>query len=257
MHEYMLASKSTEYTKKQPNYVELTPLEYAETDSEQNSDSDIFDAAVQETDQNDKLGPEEKILRHQKARAQRKSETTDNKRTLNLLAGLCAVLFVVSFIMGVGLVRNQERLERMEYEMRHLVAAHLNLFHQVSSHEMTPVFAEAQGVPPSQGGPAAQGGQAAQGVPPSQGGQAAQVIGDNIVYEPQDAPIIYVPQAELPSDPGEEEALIPLIPEAYTIQPGDSLIAISLYFYGDASMVDAILVLNGLDDPNHIVAGAQ
>ncbi|MCL1877818.1 MAG: LysM domain-containing protein [Defluviitaleaceae bacterium] len=56
-------------------------------------------------------------------------------------------------------------------------------------------------------------------------------------------------------DPYEEAAIIAPIPETYTIQPGDSLLAISLRFFGDANMVYAILELNGLEDPDMIIAG--
>jgi nucleoid-associated protein YgaU len=49
----------------------------------------------------------------------------------------------------------------------------------------------------------------------------------------------------------EEETL----PEAYTIQPGDSLIEISLRFYGDTSMMDEILALNGITNADKIVSG--
>ncbi|MDR0463059.1 MAG: hypothetical protein LBG64_02470 [Pseudomonadales bacterium] len=42
----------------------------------------------------------------------------DQKRTMNLLAGLCAVLFGVCFVLGLGLIRNQDRIENLEERTR-------------------------------------------------------------------------------------------------------------------------------------------
>ena len=137
--------------------------------------------------------------------------------------------------MGVGLIRNQDRIERMESEMRQLATAHRNLFAQISSTDLAPVFAEAQ--------------------PPFE--TPFEEAEEPPAYEEMFYPALQPTETAniIPTAPGEQEALIPQIPEAYTIQPGDSLIAISLRFFGDPNMVDEILALNGIDDPDLIVAG--
>jgi nucleoid-associated protein YgaU len=45
------------------------------------------------------------------------------------------------------------------------------------------------------------------------------------------------------------------VPEAYTIQPGDSLLNISLEFYGTTGKVNEILALNGISVADMIIAG--
>jgi len=241
MHEYMLADKSLDYTAKPPTFVELTPMEYA-------SDEPQFPEDDFDLPSDDSLEPEEIIRRHQRNSARRKVQTVEQKRTMNLLAGLCAVLFVVSFVMGVGLIRNQDRIDRMEGEIRQLVTAHRNLFTQITTGDLAPVFAEApqtatDAVPVPNELPEIPTEPTSPPEPPT---------------PPTPPPTSPSPQqqtAAVPVAPDEHEALILPVPAAYTIQPGDSLIAISVRFFGDAGMVSEILALNGIEDADHIVAG--
>ena len=259
MHEYMLTNKTVDYSAPpQPTFVEITPVEPApEDDFEEpqlftfNDDEYDDEATTRFTYDRD---PEDVIRRHKSNTAKRRGEKADQKRASGLLAGLCAVLFVVSFVMGVGLIRNQDDIRRMETQIQQLVMAHRNLFAQLYSPESAPVFAETN--PP-----------AAEPAPSA----VAQIPEHTPVYVPvvpvaaqtaeQPPPIAAVipepPQQTVEVVPAYygHEAIIPLIPETYTIQPGDSLLAISLYFFGTTAMVDAILELNGIEDPDMIVAG--
>ena len=252
MHEYMLANKSLDYTTKPPTYVELTPMEYA---SDKENIDDYENEAAYDDDDNPEnvegryamggprdLQPEDIIRRHQATRARIKGQTMEQKRAVNLLASLCAVLFVVSFVMGVGLIRNQDRIERMEGEIRQLTTAHRNLFAQVATGDLTPVFAEA---PPQVPETEEEAVETIQEPPPAE----ATVISP----PPPTRETAAVPHPN-PS-PQEQEALVGTIPETYTIQSGDSLINISIRFFGDAGMVAEILELNGIEDADHIVAG--
>ena len=288
MHEYMLANKAVDYTTKSPTLVELTPMEYAASEQEDDRyndepritrggyepDDEPEDELEQDgfvtgydDDQDDRLEgrfsyagrPRDKhdtdqnpsMRRHQSASG--RGTAADQKRSTNLLAGLCAVLFVVTFVMGVGLIRSQDRIERMEGEMRQLTTAWRNQFAENANSAQT--FAE---VPQVQQPPAnvfeeatipVTGNEPVPSVQyttlPSQ--ETPPVVND---VQPTPTPIAGITPAH-----GDQEALIAPVPETYTIQPGDSLIAISLYFFGTSTMVDAILELNGIEDPDMIVAG--
>ncbi|MCL2373526.1 MAG: LysM peptidoglycan-binding domain-containing protein [Defluviitaleaceae bacterium] len=230
MHEYMLANKSLDYTAADPNYIEVTPMEYtAEGDYDSYHEPDY--GFEKNEGRFTMMGrePEDVIRRHQANKAKRKGQVSAQKRATNLLGSLSAVLFVVAFVMGVSLIRNQERIERMELEIRQLITAHRNLSQHVASGELAPVFAE-----------------------------VAQQEYPTYIYDTNadtPTPETAIETAILPTAPDEQEAIIPPTPEAYTIQPGDSLIAISIRFFGDAGMVEEILALNGIEDPDLIVAG--
>ncbi|MCL2285277.1 MAG: LysM peptidoglycan-binding domain-containing protein [Firmicutes bacterium] len=257
MHEYMLTNKTADYPPP-PTFVELTTVEGVpdEYDTLQGMHEDYEDDHNEITTHHI-ANPEEVIRRHRVNRLKRRGLRADQKRPSSLLAGLCAVLFVVSFVMGVGLIRNQDRIDRMEGEIRQLVTAHRNLFAQISNLEFAPVFAETN--PP---------------VVPESSAHFDTHVYDTATPEevveaqppvqpaPPSAEPVYLPQPEplpspepLPQAYYYSEAAMPSIPATYTIRPGDSLLGISLYFFGNVGMVEEIMALNGLEDPDHIVAG--
>jgi len=259
MHEYMLTNKTYSTKTAPPTFVEITPVD-AEAVQEDFEEPQLF---AQDDDDYDKTttrftydsDPDDVIRRHKVKTAQRRGEKADQKRASGLLAGLCAVLFVVSFVMGVGLIRNQDDIRRMESQIHQLVTAHRNLFAQMYSPESAPVFAEAN--PPESDNVVAE---VAELPPIYTPAPAAQVVEPPPIAPPPSPPlpaIVAVPPQPDEAVPVyyEQEAIIPSIPETYTIQPGDSLLAISLYFFGSITMVDAILELNGIEDADMIVAG--
>jgi hypothetical protein len=242
MHEYMLVNKSSDYTTKSPTLVELKPLEFATEDEPQDYENLFEDEPKMEgrfSMGGPKLRgePEDVIRRHEAAKSRRRGSFLEQKRMMNLLAGLCAVLFVISFVMGVGLIRNQERLDNYGAQMRQLATALRD--HMADATE--PVFAEGISVPELPN--------AVENIPE---------VTETPAPTPQ--PTATPPQSDTtaainPPALGEVDALISPIPASYTIQPGDSLLAISLYFFGDTNMVNEILALNGIENADHIIAG--
>jgi len=334
MHEYMLASKVVEYTPKSPTMIERTPLTFAE---EENDEGEPEDNRYEEENDEDRaytnyskrtrhqMEPEEIIRRHQADKARRKAPVAEQKRALNMVASLCAVLFIVSFILGVGFIRSQDRIDTLEEEIQLLTIGLRNM-----SAQLTPAFAEqapSQGMdasgtgsdagttnanadpavttgtdpaagpsdigsgtttepstttdytalptpeptdPPAQ--PPATGNgttgtdtNQGQGADPDQGaatGQGAGTgqdttvgpgtgTGDTTATPGTGQGTAQDPGTATGSDFGETG----VSPETYTIQYGDSLISISLRFFGNTYMVAEIMTLNGIEDPDLIVAG--
>jgi len=272
MHEYMLTNKTVDYTKP-PQFVEPSHFEHtAEEDDHSLSLEDTQDGYAYDNDYDQTMhhiaNPEEVIRRHQVNSKKRRGSRIEQKRASSLLASLCAVLFVVSFVMGVGLIRNQDRIDRMEGEIRQLVTAHRNLFVQMSNLEFTPAFAETNlavapensahfythvyDASPSIEAPYTPPAQMETEQPPEPVYQPQPTPGPEPEHIPPAPP---APQQPVAYNQYEQEAFIPAIPATYTIQPGDSLLAISIYFFGTSGMVDEILTLNGIENPDHIVAG--
>jgi len=245
MHEYMLANKSIDYTAAEPTIMEKTPLVFSTRDEEP-EDGNSHDEHEDEMPYVDysrgsrySMDPEEVIRRHQSEKARRKVSAAEPRRALNMVASLCAVLFVVTFVMGAWIVRSQDRISEMEQQIRLLNTGYRDLFAQMHATvpedlgPLAPVF-----------------------------GAEDQPFNDTAEYdlptpEPTDPPAS-TPEPTPPPQATPEPDTAPTayqIPETYTIQYGDSLIGISLRFFETADMVDAIMYLNGIDDPNHIVAG--
>ncbi|MCL2357279.1 MAG: LysM peptidoglycan-binding domain-containing protein [Defluviitaleaceae bacterium] len=238
MHEYMLLNNSREYTAKSPTLVEMSPVEYAgANDNDYVAFDDKFEGRFAHGGPRPK-DPAEHIKNREDAKSRKRVAFTENRRAVNMLGGLCAVLFVVCFIMGMGLIQNRERIDNLEAQARQFTAALRNQ-PPAETADHAPVFAE--------------------GDTPVVEQQATELPPAAIETElpPLDQPFTppQAPVTEYFFDPYEETALIGPIPDTYTIQPGDSLLAISLYFFGDANMVQAILDINGMDDPDMIIAG--
>jgi len=236
MHEYMLANKAIDYTATNPTIVEKTPLAFTGSEDEP-EDAHAYDGYEEDAPYADysqgsrhSIEPEEIIRRHQSEKARRKAPA-ENRRALNMVACLCAVLFVVTFVMGVGFVRNQDRINDLEQQIRLLNTGYRNLFAQMHAGELTPVFAE-QDLPPQED------------------------------YTELPTPEPTEPPAEVTPTPSPQATPVPEdtppvahAPETYTIQYGDSLISISIRFFDTADMVEAIMALNDIENPHHIVAG--
>ncbi|MCL2571918.1 MAG: LysM domain-containing protein [Defluviitaleaceae bacterium] len=245
MHEYMLANKVVEYTPKDPTIIDRADFSYADEDKEEPLYEDMKDEAPLYSSYSSKsrpqMEPEEIIRRHQADKARRKAPVAEQKRALNMVASLCAVLFIVSFVLGVGFIRSQDRIDMLEEEIRLLSIGMRNVLAQatpetpeVADDPLASVFAEQ--------------------VPPT-----TQQDDGNYTELPTPEPTPPTQTYEAtptPTDPPNETAeVFAHIPETYTIQYGDSLISIAMRFFNDPEMVAEIMALNGIEDPNHIVAG--
>ena len=307
MHEYMLSNKATEgeYTDQSAAFVEVPKIERVETAAPVPDSPFLPDDA-----------PED-IIRKRKEKRNVKRNMKEHKRTLNLLVSMSAVLFVVCFVLGAGLIQSQNRIGTVETQIIQLGAAYRNLY----THVANPVFAPVGGGPfaadgsfggtPSGGigldesgesagtgpleGTVSNGGPSNEGTPnegilnegiPNEG-TPVEVAGEvnnlpnlptlpNLPENSQNGngmeidgipvgpPVNIQPGPVGTPDPNNATQAAPgvpvpgqqarFIPETYTIQPGDSLSGISIYFYG-TDRVAEILELNGMDDPNMIIAG--
>ena len=226
MHEYML-SNGTE--SKTATFIETPKFEQAEV-------------PVQEFQL--KESPEDIIRKRQVQRAGKRF-LKDNKRTLNLLVSMSAVLFIVCFILGAGLLQSHDRIESLEFQMFQLNTAYRNLYNQMAN----PVFAPSAtlAVTASANEEAYEEADTTEAAEP--------------VYEETEPALeisgipVHPPVNEQPAAPTAPPiSAASIIPETYTIQPGDSLSAISMYFYGE-DRIDEILALNGLENANMIIAG--
>ena len=249
MHEYMLSNKATEYKPQSASYIEVPKMERVESEIP----GEPFYGGTSSS-------PEEMIRKRQEQRLVKKS-AKEHKKTLNLLVSMSAVLFVVSFVLGAGLIQSQNRIESMETQIIQLSAAYRNLYVQVAN----PVFAPGGG---TETVPATIDAPAAPAAPQEEIDTGGSLEIDGIPVNPPvnvQEPEATVPAAALEPAPEPAPAATPApaaepgpvarsIPETYTIQPGDSLSGISMYFYGTDRVAD-ILALNGMDDADMIIAG--
>ncbi|MDR1913979.1 MAG: LysM peptidoglycan-binding domain-containing protein [Clostridiales bacterium] len=166
----------------------------------------------------------------------RQEEKPQDRRMVNLLIGLSAVLFIVSFVMGAGLIQNQDRISTLERQVVQLSTSYRNIAQVVSGGNTASVFAEEN--------ERSIGEAISETAPPTENQTAPQVITEQIIAAP----------TSVPTEKATTESTDPL-PEKYTVRDGDTLNSISLRFYGNKDMVERIMEYNNITDPNLIVSG--
>ena len=190
--------------------------------------------------------PEDSFTPRTDQRSSRRGGVKENKRTLNLLVSMSAVLFIVCFILGAGLVQSQSRIETMEEQIFQLSAAYRSLYGQVANPVFAPSPTEStmigEAEQPYVPTIATNGGLEIDGIPVHPPANPQQTIEAPVT--PPATPAVGTPAVATRS-----------IPETYVIQPGDSLTSISMYFFGE-NRVDEILALNGMDNADMIIAGS-
>lgn len=159
------------------------------------------------------------------------------KRIVSLLGTLCAVLVLVCVVMGAGLVTNDGRITSLEGQLIDLNTLYKNLLVQ-SKQNVQPVFAPDDNIDTA----------VTESLDlPEAGEEQAQVATQDTGQELEtaQAPVTAFNETEPELD----------IPETYIVQEGDNLNYISIKFYGTRNMIDKIMEVNGIDDPNTIYFG--
>ncbi len=195
-------------------------------------------------------------------------EQSGNKKVVNMLVSLCAVLFFVCFVMGAGLIQNDGRISTMERELTQLNTAYRDLLLQVKESNTTSVFASQGDIIDKDTIALNEGKEHAELI--SENGNLA-LNEDDIFASLPTAPPVTTPEPTVEPKPTQEntttenpssnneansnETSKREIPDTYKVQQGDSLLSISQKFYGNRTMVKRIMEFNNMDDPDKIYFG--
>ena len=189
-----------------------------------------------------------------------KNEKNSLRRMVNLSTGLCAVLFVMCFIMGAGLIQNDTRLKKIESDLNIVTSTYNYLVGQINKQAQA-VFAPDETakneLPVLTHSPSPE-----VSFPPASTPEPEEVF-DGLDFEtglvvitlpPKTPEPIVVPS--LPPEGDSEDALSDT-PEFYIVEKGDSLTFISMKFYGTTDMVSKIMEANNMADPDKIYFGKK
>ncbi len=254
MHEYMLDHKVV--------------LEKTKGVKEQDAPLDPDEEAVEETPlallmskakRNRKTAQAERAELYHSKRA-----PSENRKTVNMLVSLSAVLLLISFIMGAGLIQSDGRISSLESQLTQLNTAYRDLLVQVRDNNTTAVFASqdsqvtkdnAQLINDNGNLLLAQSSEQ-----PTQ--PPAQTVSTPPAATPKPTQSATMPPA--PQTPKPVQTVTPTqnanlsfnnVPDTYTVEEGDSLGYISFKFYGTYNMVEKIMEVNGLSNADTIFFG--
>jgi len=171
----------------------------------------------------------------------------DQKRLVNMLTALCAVMFLISFVMGAGLIRSDERINTLEQNIAALTEAHRYFAASVATGAAVPAFASEVmaeiGLLVTEEGNrllAEENARAIAETPGLAADRPAETTFAPTAPEPPPAAVVTPPTS---------------IPDTYIVQAGDSLLGISQRIYGTTAMVERIMEANAIDDADRIFLG--
>ena len=173
--------------------------------------------------------------------------TYDHRRIINMLTGLCAVMFLVSFIMGAGLLKSDDRISLLEQNLVALNTAYRNLAH--SNEQIVSAFATGAPITANSALVVTEDGNKLLEAENAKAAEAAfaPVPPESVIPEPVALTLPQIAEIQTPS--------LASVPETYMVQQGDSLIGISQKFYGSREMVEKIMEANNITDPDKIFFG--
>jgi LysM repeat protein len=162
----------------------------------------------------------------------------EQKKLINMLISLAAVLFLICFVMGAGLMQNEDRITALEKDLSQVSYAYNNIMGQLRQDNAQSVFAAQQDVE--------------QIVEPK-----ATIINENM----STPTVTLIPDTDSISNNVYDE-IDNMIDDdvnnntiTYEVKEGDTLGYISQRFYGDSSMVTHIMELNNIEESDMIYLG--
>jgi len=291
MHEYMIDNRVQKSAEREPvrsSFDKIVEIENGDDDAPNMPVSKRRIRELREATENTST------RRAYSVRDKRQGTATgpgEQRRLVNMLTALCAVMFLVSFIMGAGLIRSDERINVLEHNFMALYESYRNLasappldvaaFAQEVRAEIELAVTEdgnrllaeenARAQASAQANAETAFAQAPQ-APPEPPPQAPpvqvpptppapptppQAQAPPPQAPPQTPPVApSPPPAQPPTAQAPSVAAVPTsFPATYIVQAGDSLMGISRRMYGTTTMVERIMEVNGIEDADTIFFG--
>jgi len=199
---------------------------------------------------------------------------TEYKRVVNMLVSLSAVLFIICFIMGAGLIQNDSRINKMEKQVLDLRGSYNYIAGAVNQDGTQSVFAgqnpdgESGASVPETASYSAETPETAvypweqtYSLPPPEN-TAAPAASVTATSAPIPVTAITPVPARVQAIPGQADGYglyadgIDWL-DIYTVQEGDNLWLINYKFYGEADRIQDIMEANGMTDPDTIYYGRE
>lgn len=221
------------------------------------------------SEEEDQLAEKEDVIVNYRKHDRIKREELHQKKILNMLVGTSGVVVVLCFLMGLLLVQNSERMNKLEKELVKINNAYedLNLaeMNKTSNGTATVFASQDEAINQNKVEPVSE--------------KESQVI-DEIKESEESSTKPAETETQKPSEtetsPKEDnktetekakpasESTAPSqpetkaannIPETHTVKEGENLSWISRHYYGTNKMVNKIMEYNNIDNPDKIVVG--
>lgn len=183
-----------------------------------------------------------------------KSKTLEEQRKMaNVFGSLSAVLFLVCFIMGAGLIQSDDRISELESKLTKLDQSYKYILSQVKDDNVQSVFAESSEY--NKGNLDGSDNQSFEIKENSS--EASSKTTTEVAIESTTETTIESSTLSTTNiiEDNSSKKDIESNYKIYEIQDGDSLEVISKRFYGNRNRITDIMEVNGIDDPHKIYSG--
>lgn len=189
-----------------------------------------------------------------------RKEELHQKKVVNMLVGTSGVVVVLCFLMGLLLVQNSERMNRMEAELVNVNDVYNKLTGKImpSDGATAVVFAsQDEPITEKQSEPSSEEEiNATVTEPVTQSTTVAETPAatKEVTTEAPTPEVTTVAIQETTTTPVQETTQTPA-PLTHVVQEGDSLSWISKHYYGTNKMINKIMEYNNIKDPDKVIIG--
>lgn len=181
-----------------------------------------------------------KLSRTPKPKKTEQKTAIENKKMSSIFCSLSAVLFLVCFIMGSGLIQSEDRISTLEQRIAKLDDSYRYVLSQMKDDNVHSVFAQNNEIQTIE--------------QTTQATTKAEIT--TKTEQTTQEPTTQEPTTQEPTTQKIETTTISTENmEKYEIKEGDSLGGISHKFYGTITKMEDIMQVNNIDDPNKIYSG--
>lgn len=192
---------------------------------------------------------DERLMEIKRKNSPKNKGLDEQKKMANVFGSLSAVLFLVCFIMGAGLIQNDDRISELETKLLKLDESYKYVLSQFKDDNVQSVFAEGNSNNSTQMN--------------SETKTSLETLTENTINK-NTSEIITENDTENTSKTITTENTSEITTtsknlkdnyKTYEVKDGDSLEAISKKFYGSRNKINDIMEVNKIDDPNKIYSG--
>lgn len=188
-----------------------------------------------------------------------KSKTLEDQRKMaNIFSSLSAVLFLICFIMGAGLIQSDDRISELETKLAKLDQSYKYILTQVKDDNVQSVFAESNEYNSNNVSSELETNPSAnisKNYYESTTENTTQITEESTTENTTENTTQSIEQNNAENTYFEENTQVSENYKTYQVKDGDSLEAISKKFYGDRSKINDIMEANGINDPHKIYSG--
>lgn len=183
------------------------------------------------------------ISRQKRVNNQNKNALKEYKKMSSIFSSLSAVLFLICFIMGAGLIQSDDKIADLEKRLAKLDDSYRYILSEIKNDNVQSVFAQnSQAIKE----------ETTEGTTKEEIKQTTETIKEEIKEETTQNNTI---STQVNSETTIKQNINTENLKKYEVKEGDSLELISKKMYGSRSKIEEIMTLNNLEDPNKIYVG--